>query len=75
MFILVCIIEQLTRDRVSCSVCLWCHTDRSNGGKRREDMKATGDERMSLLFKLLFSMLHINIYINAALSSMRLGTS
>lgn len=38
-------------------------------------MKATGDERMSLLFKLLFSMLHINIYINAALSSMRLGTS
>lgn len=75
MFILLCIIEQLTRDRVSCSVCLWCHTDRSDGGKRREDMKATGDERMLPLFELLFSTLHINIDINAALSSTLLGTS
>lgn len=75
MFVLVCIIEELTWDSVLQCVFVGCHTDGSDEGQRREDMKTIGDERMFLLFELLFSRLHINIDINAALWCTLLGTS
>lgn len=48
-------------------VFLGCHRDGSDGGKRREDMKTIGNERMLLLFRLFFSTVHINIGINTDL--------
>ncbi len=49
------------------SVLLGCHRDGSDGGKRREDVKTIGNERMLLLFGIFFSREPISIDIDTDL--------